>query len=145
VNIRGAGAGHSDGDVLRHAIYQISLVAVTRGYRDFSFRAQPIRGGRVSASSVFFEDRAEAIATCLVINIVNVDTVLVMRSQRLCRLRGVARERGGACWGSKAARVGIKANTPRGYARLMYSVALRTGLLESLWIPESVGADGRHG
>jgi 2-C-methyl-D-erythritol 2,4-cyclodiphosphate synthase len=72
--------------------------------------------------------------------IVNVDTVLVMAKPKIVPIAGELRESVAALLGVKPGEVGIKAKTPEGLNQDHVAVAHATVLLESLGIPESVGA-----
>src|SRR5216683_742060 len=100
-------AGHSDGDVLLHAITDALLGAVSAGDIGTFFPPSDPRW-KGAASSVFLKTALEEVATAGY-KIVNIDTVLVMAKPKIVPIAGELRE----------------------------SVA---ALLESLGIPESVGA-----
>src|SRR5580693_5410396 len=131
-------AGHSDGDVLLHAITDALLGAVSAGDIGTVFPPSDPRG-KVAASSVFLKTALEEVATAGY-KIVNVDTVLVMAKPKIVPIAGELRECVAGLLGVKPGEVGIKAKTPEGLNQDHVAVAHATVLLESLGIPESVGA-----
>jgi len=131
-------AGHSDGDVLLHAITDALLGAVSAGDIGTFFPPSDPRW-KGAASSVFLKTALEEIATAGY-KIVNVDTVLVMAKPKIVPIAGELRESVAALLGVKPGEVGIKAKTPEGLGQDHVAVAHATVLLESLGIPESVGA-----
>src|SRR5258707_1063555 len=131
-------AGHSDGDVLLHAITDALLGAVSAGDIGTFFPPSDPRW-KGAASSVFLKTALEEVATAGY-KIVNVDTVLVMAKPKIVPIAGGLRGRVAALLGVKPGEVGIKAKTPEGLNQDHVAVAHATVLLESLGIPESVGA-----
>ena len=131
-------AGHSDGDVLLHAITDALLGAVSAGDIGTFFPPSDPRW-KGAASSVFLKTALEEVATAGY-KIVNVDTVLVMAKPKIVPIAGELRESVAALLGVEPGEVGIKAKTPEGLNQDGVAVAHATVLLESLGIPESVGA-----
>jgi 2-C-methyl-D-erythritol 2,4-cyclodiphosphate synthase len=130
-------AGHSDGDVL-HAITDALLGAVSAGDIGTFFPPSDPRW-KGAASSVFLQTALEEVATAGY-KIVNIDTVLVMAKPKIVPIAGELRESVATLLGVKPGEVGIKAKTPEGLDQDHVAVAHATVLLESLGIPESVGA-----
>src|SRR5271170_5601125 len=123
-------AGHSDGDVL--------LGAVSAGDIGTFFPPSDPRW-KGAASSVFLQTALEEVATAGY-KIVNIDTVLVMARPKIVPIAGELRERVAELLGVQPGEVGIKAKTPEGLNQDHVAVAHATVLLESLGMPESVGA-----
>jgi 2-C-methyl-D-erythritol 2,4-cyclodiphosphate synthase len=130
-------AGHSDGDVLLHAITDALLGAVSAGDIGTFFPPSDPRW-KGAASDIFLQTALEEIATAGY-KIVNVDTVLVMARPKIVPIAGELRERVAELLGVKPGEVGIKAKTPEGLNQDGVAVAHATVLLESLAIPEPVG------
>ena len=130
-------AGHSDGDVLLHAITDALLGAVSAGDIGTFFPPSDPRW-KGAASSVFLQTALEEVATAGY-KIVNIDTVLVMAKPKIVPIAGELRESVAALLGVKPGEVGIKAKTPEGLNQDNVAVAHVTVLLESLGIPEPVG------
>jgi 2-C-methyl-D-erythritol 2,4-cyclodiphosphate synthase len=130
-------AGHSDGDVLLHAITDALLGAVSAGDIGTFFPPSDPRW-KGAASSIFLQTALEEVATAGY-QIVNVDTVLVMARPKIVPIAGELRESVARLLGVKPGEVGIKAKTPEGLNQDGVAVAYATVLLESLVIPESVG------
>src|ERR1700723_3603302 len=105
-------AGHSDGDVLLHAITDALLGAVSAGDIGTFFPPSDPRW-KGAASSVFLKTALEEVATAGY-KIVNVDTVLVMAKPKIVPIAGELRESVAALLGVKPGEVGIKAKTPEG-------------------------------
>jgi 2-C-methyl-D-erythritol 2,4-cyclodiphosphate synthase len=105
-------AGHSDGDVLLHAITDALLGAVSAGDIGTFFPPSDPRW-KGAASSVFLQTALEEIATAGY-RIVNVDTVLVMARPKIVPIAGELRESVARLLGVKPGEVGIKAKTPEG-------------------------------
>ena len=130
-------AGHSDGDVLLHAITDALLGAVSAGDIGTFFPPSDPRW-KGAASSVFLKTALEEIATAGY-KIVNVDSVLVMAKPKIVAIAGELRESVAALLGVQPGEVGIKAKTPEGLNQDHVAVAHATVLLESMTIPEPVG------
>jgi 2-C-methyl-D-erythritol 2,4-cyclodiphosphate synthase len=127
-------AGHSDGDVLLHALTDALLGAVSAGdIGTFCPPSDPRWKG--AASSVFLQTALEEIATAGY-TIVNVDTVLVMAQPKIVPIANELRESVARLLGVKAGEVGIKAKTPEGLNQDHVAVAHATVLLESIAVIE---------
>lgn len=129
-------AGHSDGDVLLHAITDALLGAVSAGDIGTFFSPTDPRW-KGAASSVFLQTALEEVATAGY-RIVNVDTVLVMARPKIVPIAGDLRERVAELLGIKPGEVGIKAKTPEGLNQDNVAVAHCTVLLESMPGPETM-------
>ncbi len=123
-------AGHSDGDVLLHAITDALLGAVSAGDIGTFFPPSDPRW-KGAASSLFLRTALEEIPTAGY-KIVNVDTVLVMAQPKIVPIAGELRESVAELLGVKPGDVGIKAKTPEGLNQDHVAVAHATVLLESL-------------
>jgi 2-C-methyl-D-erythritol 2,4-cyclodiphosphate synthase len=130
-------AGHSDGDVLLHAITDALLGAVSAGDIGTFFPPSDPRW-KGAASSVFLQTALEEVATAGY-KIVNIDTVLVMARPKIIPIAGELRERVAELLGIKPGEVGIKAKTPEGLNLDHVAMAHCTVLLESLQVPEVLG------
>ena len=130
-------AGHSDGDVLLHAVTDALLGAVSAGDIGTFFPPSDPRW-KGAASSVFLQTALEEVAAAGY-KIVNVDTVLVMAKPKIVPIAGELRERVAELLGVKPGEVGIKAKTPEGLGLDHVAQAHCTVLLESLENPETVG------
>src|SRR6201985_560031 len=84
-------AGHSDGDVLLHAITDALLGAVSAGDIGTFFPPSDPRWTG-AASTVFLETAREEVATAGY-RIVNIDTVLVMAKPKIVPIANELRER----------------------------------------------------
>jgi 2-C-methyl-D-erythritol 2,4-cyclodiphosphate synthase len=123
-------AGHSDGDVLLHAITDALLGAVSAGDIGTFFPPSDPRW-KGAASSLFLKTALEEIKTAGY-RIVNVDTVLVMMRPKIVPIANEMRERVAELLNVKPGEVGIKAKTPEGLNQDGVAVAYATVLLESL-------------
>ena len=123
-------AGHSDGDVLLHAITDALLGAVSAGDIGTFFPPSDPRW-KGAASSLFLRTALEEIHTAGY-KIVNVDTVLVMMRPKIVPIANELRERVAELLEIKPGEVGIKAKTPEGLNQEGVAVAYATVLLESL-------------
>ena len=123
-------AGHSDGDVLLHAITDALLGAVSAGDIGTFFPPSDERW-KGAASSLFLRTAMEEIHTAGY-RIVNLDTCLVMMRPKIVPIAGEMRERVAELLEIKAHQVGIKAKTPEGLNQDGVAVAYATVLLESL-------------
>jgi 2-C-methyl-D-erythritol 2,4-cyclodiphosphate synthase len=126
-------AGHSDGDVLLHAITDALLGAVSAGDIGTFFPPSDPRW-KGAASSVFLKTALEEVATAGY-RIVNIDTVLVMAKPKIVPIAGELRESVAILLGVKPGEVGIKAKTPEGLNQ-----AHATVLLESIALGQPVSA-----
>ena len=129
-------AGHSDGDVLLHAITDALLGAVSAGDIGTFFPPSDPRW-KGAASSVFLQTALEEVATAGY-RIVNVDTVLVMAKPKIVPIAGELRESVAKLLGIKPGEVGIKAKTPEGLNLDHVAQAHCTVLLESLETPDTL-------
>lgn len=123
-------AGHSDGDVLLHAITDALLGAVSAGDIGTFFPPSDPRW-KGAASSLFLLTALDEIRTAGY-KIVNVDTCLVMMRPKIVPIAGELRERVAELLGVKPGEVGIKAKTPEGLNQDNVAVAYATVLLESV-------------
>ncbi|QHN04583.1 2-C-methyl-D-erythritol 2,4-cyclodiphosphate synthase [Granulicella sp. WH15] len=123
-------AGHSDGDVLLHAITDALLGAVSAGDIGTFFPPSDPRW-KGAASSLFLRTSLEEIATAGY-RIVNIDTVLVMMRPKIVPIAGDLRQRVAELLEIKPSAVGIKAKTPEGLNQDGVAVAYATVLLESI-------------
>jgi 2-C-methyl-D-erythritol 2,4-cyclodiphosphate synthase len=123
-------AGHSDGDVLLHAITDALLGAVSAGDIGTFFPPSDPRW-KGAASHIFLQTALEEVATAGY-KIVNVDTVLVMARPKIVPIAGELREKVAELLGVKPGEVGIKAKTPEGLNQDHVAVAHATVLLESV-------------
>jgi 2-C-methyl-D-erythritol 2,4-cyclodiphosphate synthase len=128
-------AGHSDGDVLLHALTDALLGAVSAGDIGTFFPPSDPRW-KGAASHIFLETALEEVATAGY-KIVNVDTVLVLAKPKIVPIAGELRERVAELLGIKPGEVGIKAKTPEGLNQDGVAVAHATVLLESVKLVDS--------
>jgi 2-C-methyl-D-erythritol 2,4-cyclodiphosphate synthase len=105
-------AGHSDGDVLLHAITDALLGAVSAGDIGSFFPPGDPRW-KDADSSIFLNLALEEIENAGY-RIVNVDTTLVLAAPKIGPLAGELRERVAELLNVQASDVGIKAKTPEG-------------------------------
>ncbi len=123
-------AGHSDGDVLLHAITDALLGAVSAGDIGTFFPPSDPRW-KGAASSLFLRTALDEIRTAGY-RIVNVDTCLVMMRPKIVPIAGELRESVAELLGIRPGEVGIKAKTPEGLNQDGVAVAYATVLLESI-------------
>lgn len=128
-------AGHSDGDVLLHAITDALLGAVSAGDIGTFFPPSDPRW-KGAASHIFLQTALEEVATAGY-KIVNVDTVLVLAQPKIVPIAGEMRERVAELLGVKPGEVGIKAKTPEGLNQDNVAVAHATVLLESVKLSDA--------
>ncbi len=131
-------AGHSDGDVLLHAITDALLGAVSAGDIGTFFPPSDPRW-KGAASSLFLKTALHEVETAGY-KIVNVDTCLVMMRPKIVPIAGELRERVAELLGVSPGEVGIKAKTPEGLNQDGVAVAYATVLLESLSADDGAGA-----
>lgn len=129
-------AGHSDGDVLLHAITDALLGAVSAGDIGTFFPPSDPRW-KGAASSLFLRTALDEIASAGY-RIINVDTCLVMMRPKIVPIANELRERVAELLKIKPGEVGIKAKTPEGLNQDGVAVAYATVLLESVDAPAGV-------
>jgi 2-C-methyl-D-erythritol 2,4-cyclodiphosphate synthase len=129
-------AGHSDGDVLLHAITDALLGAVSAGDIGSFFPPSDPRWKNAD-SSIFLRTALEEIAVAGY-RIVNIDTVLVLAQPKIVPIAGELRERVAELLGVQPGEVGIKAKTPEGLNQDHVAVAHCTVLLESATSPDAL-------
>ncbi|HEY6447954.1 MAG TPA: 2-C-methyl-D-erythritol 2,4-cyclodiphosphate synthase [Acidobacteriaceae bacterium] len=105
-------AGHSDGDVLLHAITDALLGAISAGDIGSFFPPGDPRW-KDADSSIFLNLAMEEIQNAG-FRIVNVDTTLILNAPRIGPISGEMRERVAELLGVVPNNVGIKAKTPEG-------------------------------
>jgi 2-C-methyl-D-erythritol 2,4-cyclodiphosphate synthase len=105
-------AGHSDGDVLLHALTDALLGAVSAGDIGSFFPPGDPRW-KDADSSIFLNLAMEEIQNAGY-RVVNVDTTLVLDAPKIGPIAGEMRERVAELLGIVPANVGIKAKTPEG-------------------------------
>lgn len=105
-------AGHSDGDVLLHAITDALLGAVSAG--DIGSFFPPGDPRWKNADSAIFLNLALEEIQNAGYRIVNLDTTLVLAAPKIGPLAGDLRDRVAALLNLKPSDVGIKAKTPEG-------------------------------
>jgi 2-C-methyl-D-erythritol 2,4-cyclodiphosphate synthase len=129
-------AGHSDGDVLLHAITDALLGAVSAGDIGSFFPPSDVRWKNAD-SAIFLATALEEVAVAGY-RIVNLDTVLVLAAPKIGPIAGELRERVAELLGVRPGEVGIKAKTPEGLNQDHVAVAHATVLLESATSPEQL-------
>jgi 2-C-methyl-D-erythritol 2,4-cyclodiphosphate synthase len=127
-------AGHSDGDVLLHAITDALLGAVSAG--DIGSFFPPTDPRWKDADSAIFIDTALEEVALAGYRIVNIDTVLVLAAPKIGPIAGELRERVSDLLQLSPRDVGIKAKTPEGLNQDHVAVAHATVLLESIQASE---------
>lgn len=127
-------AGHSDGDVLLHAITDALLGAVSAGDIGTFFPPSDARW-EGAASKIFLQTALEEISTAGY-RIINIDTVLVMMRPKIVPIAGELRESVANLLGIRPRDVGIKAKTPEGLNQEGVAVAYATVLLDTIVEPE---------
>ena len=123
-------AGHSDGDVLLHAITDALLGAVSAGDIGSFFPPSDPRWSNAD-SAIFLKTALEEIAMAGY-RIVNVDTVLVLAAPKIGPISGDLRQSVADLLDISARDVGIKAKTPEGMNLDHVAMAHCTVLLESI-------------
>jgi 2-C-methyl-D-erythritol 2,4-cyclodiphosphate synthase len=123
-------AGHSDGDVLLHALTDALLGAVSAGDIGTFFPPSDARWKNAD-STIFLKTALEEIATAGY-RIVNVDSVLILMAPKIVPIAGEMRARVAELLELKPGDVGIKAKTPEGLDQENTVVAHCTVLLESI-------------
>ena len=126
-------AGHSDGDLLLHAITDALLGAVSAGdIGTFFPPTDPTWKG--ADSTLFLKTALEEIAL-VGFKIVNIDCVLIMHRPKIVPLAGEMRERVADLLGIDVNNVSIKGKTPEGLTQDGTAVAHVVVLLESIDLP----------
>ncbi len=123
-------AGHSDGDVLLHALTDALLGAVSAGDIGTFFPPSDPRW-KGAASSLFLRTAMEEIHTAGY-KVVNIDSVLILAQPKIVPIANELRESVAELLGVPPGDVGIKAKTPEGLNMDCVAVAHVTVLLESL-------------
>lgn len=123
-------AGHSDGDLLLHAITDALLGAVSAGDIGTFFPPSDMRW-KDADSTIFLETALEEIATAGY-RIVNMDCVLILMRPKIVPIAGEMRARVAELLHVSERDVSIKAKTPEGLNQDGAAVAHVTVLLESL-------------
>ncbi len=102
-------AGHSDADVLSHAIADAILGAL--GLPDIGYFFPPDDPGIEGISSLEILARCRRLAAEHNASLVNIDSTLVAEAPKVLPYRDAMRERLAAALGLEASRVGVKATT----------------------------------
>lgn len=126
-------AGHSDGDVLLHAITDALLGAVSAG--DIGSFFPPGDPRWKDADSAIFLNLAMEEIQNAGYRVVNVDTTLVLDTPKIGPIAGEMRERVAELLGIVPANVGIKAKTPEGLGADNVAQAHAVVLLERIEDP----------
>jgi 2-C-methyl-D-erythritol 2,4-cyclodiphosphate synthase len=127
-------AGHSDGDLLLHAITDALLGAVAAGdIGTFFPPTDPKWKG--ADSTVFLRTALEEIALAGY-QIVNIDCVLIMHRPKVVPIAAQLRERVADLLSLDLKRVSIKGKTPEGLAQDGTAVAHVVALLQGIELPE---------
>jgi 2-C-methyl-D-erythritol 2,4-cyclodiphosphate synthase len=126
-------AGHSDGDVLLHAITDALLGAVSAG--DIGSFFPPGDPRWKDANSAIFLNLAIDEIENAGYRIVNVDTTLVLNAPKIGPISSEMRERVAELLGVAPANVGIKAKTPEGLDANHVAQAHAVVLLERIEEP----------
>jgi 2-C-methyl-D-erythritol 2,4-cyclodiphosphate synthase len=129
-------AGHSDGDVLLHAITDALLGAVSAG--DIGSFFPPGDPRWKNADSAIFLNLALEEIQNAGYRIVNVDTTLVLARPKIGPIAGELRERVAELLNVKPSAVGIKAKTPEGLDADHVAQAHVVVLLEQLEDPSEL-------
>lgn len=129
-------AGHSDGDVLLHAITDALLGAVSAGDIGSFFPPGDPRWENAD-SSIFLNVALEEIQNAGY-RIVNVDTTLVLSSPKIGPIAAEMRERVAYLLNVKPSDVGIKAKTPEGLNADHVAQAHASVLLEKVEDPSEL-------
>ncbi len=128
-------AGHSDGDLLLHAITDALLGAVSAG--DIGTFFPPTDPKWKGADSTLFLETALEEVALAGYKIVNLDCVLIMHRPKIVPIAGEMRERVADLLSLELNRVSIKGKTPEGLSQDGTAVAHVVVLLESIELPDS--------
>jgi len=126
-------AGHSDGDLLLHAITDALLGAVSAG--DIGTFFPPTDPKWKGADSTLFLKTALEEIALVGFKIVNIDCVLIMHRPKIVPLAGEMRERVADLLQVDVNNVSIKGKTPEGLPQDGTAVAHVVVLLESIDLP----------
>lgn len=129
-------AGHSDGDVLLHAITDALLGAVSAGDIGSFFPPGDPRWKNAD-SSIFLNLALEEIQNAGY-RIVNVDTTLILAAPKISPIAGDLRERVAELLDVKPGAVGVKAKTPEGLGADHVAQAHAVVLLEQVEDPSEL-------
>jgi 2-C-methyl-D-erythritol 2,4-cyclodiphosphate synthase len=129
-------AGHSDGDVLLHAITDALLGAVAAG--DIGSFFPPGDARWKNADSAIFLNLALEEIQHAGYGIVNVDTTLVLAAPKIAPIAGEMRVRVAELLGVELDQVSIKAKTPEGLGLDHVAQAHAVVLLERVRDPEDL-------
>jgi 2-C-methyl-D-erythritol 2,4-cyclodiphosphate synthase len=129
-------AGHSDGDVLLHAITDALLGAVSAGDIGSFFPPGDPRW-KDADSSIFLNLALEEVRNAGY-RILNVDTTLVLSTPKIGPISGELRERVADLLNVKSSEVGIKAKTPEGLNADHVDQAHAVVLLEKVEDPQGL-------
>ncbi len=127
-------AGHSDGDLLLHAVTDALLGAVCAGDIGTFFPPTDERW-KGADSAVFLRTALEEIALAGY-KIINIDCVLVMHRPKIVPIAAEMRERLADLLGLEMNCVSIKGKTPEGLGQDSTAVAHVVALLESIKLPK---------
>ena len=127
-------AGHSDGDLLLHAVTDALLGAVCAGDIGTFFPPSDARW-KGADSRVFLKTALEEVALAGY-KIVNLDCVLVMHRPKIVPIAGEMRERLADLLGLEMNCVSIKGKTPEGLSQDGTAVAHVVVLLEAIKLPK---------
>jgi len=129
-------AGHSDGDVLLHAITDALLGAVAAG--DIGSYFPPTDPKWKGADSVIFLEEALKQVRLAGYKVSNVDSTLILAEPKIVPHAKKIQARVAELLGVKANQVGIKAKTPEGMGTDNAAIAHVAVLLEGVAKPQSV-------
>jgi 2-C-methyl-D-erythritol 2,4-cyclodiphosphate synthase len=129
-------AGHSDGDVLLHALTDALLGAVSAG--DIGSFFPPGDPRWKDADSVIFLNLAMEEIQNAGYRVVNVDTTLVLNAPKIGPIAAEMRERVADLLGIEPSNVGIKAKTPEGLGVDNVAQAHAVVLLERMEDPNEL-------
>jgi 2-C-methyl-D-erythritol 2,4-cyclodiphosphate synthase len=127
-------AGHSDGDLLLHAITDALLGAVSAG--DIGTFFPPTDPKWKGADSTLFLRTALEEIALAGYKIVNMDCVLIMHRPKVVPIAGEMRERLADLLGIDIKNVSLKGKTPEGLTQDGTAVAHVVVLLESIALPD---------
>ena len=123
-------AGHSDGDVLLHALTDALLGAVAAGDIGSFFPPSDPRW-KGADSTVFLAEARKKIAAAGY-KVVNVDSTLILESPKILPHAAAIQSRLASLLGIDASAVGVKAKTPEGMGTEKAAIAHVAVLLERI-------------